>query len=138
MRNPVRSTRIRGWLAIVIAWAGVAHLLAAGVSHKNWARPSETSELLPGIDYVQGEVLITFRPADMPTRDEVTTAPARVSIEPLDEFFESVGAANLRKLFPWDESYESEAGQRLARTFVLRYDAPVDAQEMVDQISELP
>ncbi len=94
--------------------------------------------LIASVDYVQGEVIITFRAAYMPQRSNVTSRPPRIRISPIDSVFQSIGGSELRKMLSWDDVFCFEEGDRLARTFVLQYDAPIDAQEMVENLSRSP
>jgi len=90
-----------------------------------------------GIDYVQGEVLVTFASQYAPNSSNFSSAPPSSGSSPIDSIFESFEGTDLRKLLSTFDSYSSAAGQRLERTYLFRYETELDAQEVVDSLSSL-
>ncbi len=92
--------------------------------------------LVPGIDYVQGEVIITMTPTHMPSKSEVSFSPPSLGIAELDSIFELYGGYKLKKLLPSYNTYISDSGRKLESTFILHYQNDIDAQDLAAILSQ--
>jgi hypothetical protein len=99
---------------------------------------SSDSSLIAGIDYVQGQVVLTFAPSYAPNATAFSPAPPGVGTSSIDSLLQYYEGFELRKLVSTFDTYTSEAGQRLERTYLFRYEADIDAQDLADQFLQLP
>jgi hypothetical protein len=122
--------------SIVAGWIVLTTLALTLSSSRQDALPERT--LVPGEDYIQGEVVVTFAPAYAPTPSSFSPSPPSSGSSPIDSIFEYYEAVELRKLVSTFDTFTSTEGQQLERTYLFRYQAEVDAQDMAEELSQLP
>jgi len=85
-------------------------------------------ELVPGRDYVQGQIILTFQESKMPAEEGISMTAGRSGVLTLDSLLKDHAAIRLKRLLKPNETHR-EAGRRLARTFLLTYRGSTDAQD---------
>ncbi len=94
--------------------------------------------LVPGVDYVQGELLVTFSEHLMPTEAELSLDARRFGIGELDSLLVLHRCSRLEKFLPTYGKAKSSAGSALERMFLLSWDDDTDAQVLRQQLLQLP
>jgi subtilisin family serine protease len=123
----------------VTVWAFVTCVLLFGIGVEVvGSPPEEGGGLLPGIDYVPGDVVVTFSEAYMPVEAGFSGVPPRFSITDLDSLTQAYGGLRIHKLLPSWNRATSNAARTLERSFVVTFDGRQDAREIVEQWSRLP
>jgi len=99
---------------------------------------SYAQTLLPGLDYVQGELIVTFREQYMPEQDQVSFATRSFGIQDLDTLLDTLGCYYMEKYLSTYGRVKSEGGARLERTFLLKFRDGTDAQAVANTLLQLP
>jgi len=94
--------------------------------------------LVPGVDYVQGEVIVVFSEASRPSPSAVRLAEARVGIQQVDDLLEEHEALKLERLVTSFDECKSRSGRRLERTYLLRFPQTKEAIQLRQSLAEMP
>ncbi len=115
-------------LLLFAASCGLLALVRSGAQ-----TPAPTSQV-----YVPNEILVTLAEPSILRPEQVNLLAVSVGIETVDSLFATVQGVMLRKLLPSYDHYSSAAGQRLERTFLLRYGESTDPVALAEAWSALP
>jgi hypothetical protein len=101
------------------------------------SRPRAQS-LSPGIDYVQGELIVTFAEHFMPSQDQVSLASQTFGIPSLDSLLSVHECYDVYKFLGTYGRAKSEGGKWLERTFLFKFRDGTDAQVLQAALLRLP
>jgi hypothetical protein len=118
---------------LLVACVLVSTLLLAGRA----AREPEGKALEPGVDFVPGEVIVTFLPSHMPVKGGVSLAEPRFGVTALDIVIQRHGAVRMRKLTPSYDQGRSESKSRLARTFLIKFGEGTNIESVIAELSRM-
>jgi hypothetical protein len=90
----------------------------------------------PEIDYVPGQIIITFQSASAPDSLDVTEAPPSCGVGAVDSLMTAYSALRLVKVFPEYDSPNLDGF--LSRMFVIHLPDTVDVEDALAQFVELP
>jgi hypothetical protein len=105
-----------------------------------FAVPASSAQTTPivGVDYAAGEVILTFKSEYMPSVSEISAAPPAVAIAIVDSIFVAIQAHALVKLIPTYDALTTELGQRMERTFLVKYASEDDPMDLRDELLAHP
>ncbi len=92
---------------------------------------AQTTYLVPGIDYVPGELILSFREHSVPSDSILALWPGRIGVPGVDQVLTNYGTSGLKRLLPRREPISSTNVRRLERTFVVRFTENVDPMQFV-------
>lgn len=99
---------------------------------------SRAQRLSPGVDYVQGELVVTFAEDFVPSEHQVSLARRIFGTPSLDNLLSVRECYDVYKFLSTCGRAKSEGGKRLERTFLLRFRDGTDAQMLQTALLRLP
>jgi len=119
---------VRIWILIgVLIAAGVASTIVGRGEDLDGIGLADQQDLVPSVDYVPGELIITFSKGNQPDEHDIDYENCEMDIHSVDALFDSWQVNLIRKLIPTFNRATSEAGSFLERTYVIEYPATSDA-----------
>jgi hypothetical protein len=101
-------------------------------------RPAVSQTLVPGVDYVQGELLATFSEPFMPGETQVSLENQRFGVAELDSLLLLHRCSGVQKFLPTYGKAKSPEARALERMFLISWDDDTDAQVLQQALLQLP